>query len=181
MMVLYRGQVSPRMNSMRRSRIKVRFPESEMYDRVRRGSRMAVVTCATAGDCACHGVWDVRGLRARYLSEIRRGDADHDGHSWFQRHGRGFVRAYRESSGNRDANRKWGKEWSAIRRDFSSGRDEARVIIYMYATCDEATVGRKGVKERTNIGQILLYTAASESAAIRSPNKGVARDVRDVG
>ena len=55
------------------------------------------------------------------------------------------------------------------------------VIEYMHATCDEATVGRKGVKERTNMRQILLCTAKSESAAIRGPNKGVARDVRDVG
>ena len=55
------------------------------------------------------------------------------------------------------------------------------VIEYMHATWDEAAVGRKGVKERTNMRQILLCTAKSESAAIRGPNKGVARDVRDVG
>ena len=71
------------MNSMR-SRAKVTFPESGTSDGVRRGSRWAIVIRATAGDCVCHGVWDVRGLRASYLNETRHDDADCDGHSWPQ-------------------------------------------------------------------------------------------------
>ena len=44
--------------------------------------------------------------------------------------------------------------------------------MYMYATRDEATVGRKGVKGRTNMGQIL-------NRAICGLKRGFARNVWD--
>ena len=55
---------------------------------------------------------------------------------------------------------------------------EGEYIRDKYATCEAATKN-KPVKERTEVGRILLYTARA-SPATCDPEQGVARDVRNV-